>query len=423
MNRSPLNQLQILVENRIEKVNSMSTEKGQIPSGRHRAEGATMARDDMFPTATIQSPPVRRNVRRAAIEIELPFDAPEAKLHGRALTQEEQEELEASELSEQLEEYRLELARLENAARLFSIPDWLRAIVSASLAFVAIAVFLLLSAKILSGIKLVLSLPSPFSWVFGTLYGALLLFAIYFLCRCAWLLLKNRRSILGNLSHHNELRKRGRLQEQAKRHEREAIKELCSYLHEYNIDDRCKKALMRWGMTKDGIERLSSVRSELLESSGISDTGHWIQRFQKDFQESLDYTARQIVKKSAIRAGVATASSPDPMLDRLIIIGLTIGMYMQLLELYRIRPSAGSVLTLLLRSFSHAYLVVPVVQYGSDALADDISEQLAQLGGNVAAGVAGRLAAKGSEGLLHALLVRKLGKAAISQISPTRRRS
>lgn len=176
-------------------------------------------------------------------------------------------------------------------------------------------------------------------------------------------------------------------------------------------------------MTKDGIERLISVRAELLESSGVSDTGHWIQRFQKDFQESLDKTARQIVKKSAIRAGVATASSPDPMLDRLIIMGLTIGMYMQLLELYRMRPSAGSVLTLLLRSFSHAYLVVPVVQYGSDALADDISEQLAQLGGNVAAGVTGRLAAKGSEGLLHALLVRKLGKAAISQISPTRRQN
>lgn len=350
------------------------------------------------------------------------FDLPSpGPISGRPLTEEEKRRTESEKAAALERDYLEELEKLRGMHSLLSIPSWIRPLliypVFLFLAFIGTVTI----AQTASGIAGIFALPSPLSWVMGGLLALLGAIALLICARLLWLLFRLRRSGAWDLAAHQQLGERRSLQEAALRHRRESVSKLCGYLRGYDLGERGLKKLELSGLDAEDLKGLAEDREYLLQKSGALETGEWVNAFQGRFQHRLDRAAGALVERFARKTSISTAISPDPLLDRIIVLGMTMGMLMRLLELYGLRPSAAGAASLLAAAFSHTYLA---------GFAQDISENIAEISGDMIAEQMGEGAAKvtklvGSkvgEASLHYLLVRRLGSAAIRQIQPTHRR-
>lgn len=349
--------------------------------------------------------------------LDLPTAGP---IPGRPLTGEETRRAEAEKAAALEREYIEELDKLRGVFSIFSVPGWLRPLLTYPLYLFLAFVGTVTIAQTASGIAGVFALPSPLSWVMGGLLALLGAIALLICVRLLWLLFRLRRSGAWELAAHQQLGERRSLQESALRHRREAVSKLCAYLRGYDLGEKGRKKLEQLGLDAEDLKGLAEDREYLLQKSGALETGEWIGAFQNRFQHRLDRAAGAVVVKFSLKTSLSTALSPDPLLDRIIVLGMTMGMLTRLLELYGLRPSAAGAASLLTAAFSHTYLA-GYVQDLSENIAEVTGDMLAEQVGGGAAKMTKLIGSKGGEAALHYLLVRRLGNAAIRQIQPTHR--
>lgn len=361
--------------------------------------------------------PIPASGRVGDAGLDLPNAGP---IPGRPLTEEETHRAEAEKAAALEREYVEELDKLRAVFALFSVPGWLRPLLTYPLYLLLAFVGTVTVAQTASGIAGIFALPSPISWVTGGLLALLGAIVLLISARLLWLLMRLRRSGAWEIAAHQQLGERRSLQETALRHRREAVSTLCAYLRGYDLGENGRKKLEQLGLDTEDLKRLVEDRDYLLQKSGALETGEWIGAFQNRFQQRLDRAAGAMVVKFSLKTSLSTTLSPDPLLDRIIVLGMTMGMLTRLLELYGLRPSAAGAASLLSAAFAHTYLA-GYVQDLSENIVEVTGDMLAEQVGGGAAKMTKLIGSKGGEAALHYLLVRRLGNAAIRQIQPTHR--
>jgi uncharacterized membrane protein YcjF (UPF0283 family) len=259
-------------------------------------------------------------------------------------------------------------------------------------------------------------LPLWGQWVTGLLFALCAVVVLYFMARLCWnfaSLRRNRQVRLGTLQ---ALQQRKQLQALAEQASQAAVKELRHYLSQYPEEAKVARQL---GLSAAQYNGIKQGRRRVLETADTLPAGQWLSDFRQQFCVPLDKLAQQRVEAYARRAAIATAASPNPLMDQVIVVYVATAMMGDLLKLYQLRPSYGQSAVLLSQAIAQAYLAgvaEQATESGVDHLGDTLAQWWEPAGGTLMKGLSARTA----EGGLHWLLVRRLGKAAIRLLQPIR---
>lgn len=312
-----------------------------------------------------------------------------------------------------------ELEALDGAGG-WPIPPALRAWAS-QLALLAVGVLgLLIVSQATSTLGNLAALPPVGQWMAG---GALALAAgvcVYVGARLFWLYGSLRRARQVNLRALRLVEERRKLQRLAAEVAHEARAALENYLRTYALDGRAGEALKAAGLSAAALETLRAQRARLLNRNLGIDNAVWVEEFRRRFQAPLDQAARERVYAHSRKVFAATAVSPNPLLDQLLVGYCCTAMVGDLLRLYGVRPAWGLSAVLLAKAVGMAYLAGALDDV-ADTAADSLSDYLADAGVQaLSSKLVGALAGKAAEGALNGYLLYRLGKQVIRQLQPTR---
>ncbi|MCD7895846.1 MAG: DUF697 domain-containing protein [Planctomycetaceae bacterium] len=236
----------------------------------------------------------------------------------------------------------------------------------------------------------------------------------------AWLRLRTMRQI--NLSTLEELRRRAETRDDGTKHLKEARDSLETYLKQYPLTDAGLPRLRAAGLPDTEVERVAKARDRLIGRS--TDSRSWIADFQDNFQSPIDSAAAGRINAWSLKAAGCVIASPLPLLDAVLVLGISMKMLKDLATLYNIRTNRSGTFVLLNRAIVAAFIA---------GVADDAAEVAGgmaaeELGGflgesamdSLGARVAGVVAPKLGEGVINAFFVRRLGKAAVRLLQPVR---
>lgn len=306
------------------------------------------------------------------------------------------------------------------------VPPALRAFSTHALLLIAALLGLLVVGQVTSALSNLAALPPAAQWVAG---GALLLCAtvvLYVAVRVVGLYLSLRRNRQVQLAALAILAERRRFQLLAETHVAEARSMLKKYLEEYPLDGKQAEALQAAGLSAGELETLRVQRQRLSDPGLATADSQWLADFVAHFQAVLDRAAVRRVNTYAVKSGLATAASPNALLDQLVILYACASMIGDLLRLYHVRPAFGATAVILAQAVVHAYLAGELGELTEDA-ADATGDQLAELTGSSGLEILGTnllsmVGAKVTEGGLNALLIRRLGRRVVLLLQPVRHR-
>lgn len=234
----------------------------------------------------------------------------------------------------------------------------------------------------------------------------------------SWLRLKAIRQIdLGALE---ELRKRAQTRQDGVEHFQEARTQLEAYLNAYPLAATDQLRLQQAGLAATDIEELAKARDFLLGRSQDSRT--WLGEFREQFQTRQDEAAVRRVKSWAIRAAGCVIASPLPLLDAILVLGISLKMIKDLCSIYNVRSSRTGAVMLLNRAIFAAF-VAGVAEDGADMAGEWAMGELSEMMGestlnSLGAKVAGVVAPKLGEGAVNAFFIRRLGRATVRMLQP-----
>ncbi|MDR0881950.1 MAG: DUF697 domain-containing protein [Candidatus Adiutrix sp.] len=192
--------------------------------------------------------------------------------------------------------------------------------------------------------------------------------------------------------------------QEARHHSREAKNRLLAYLKNYPIPSAPDKQSQ---FTKDNTTNLENARKKLLAE--VTDTGDWIDKFNSEFLAQLDTIADAKIKAQAIKAGVAAMASPLPLLDSILILGLSFDLLKELCKIYNIRIGGLALPFLFGRVIRNAF-IADVTDGALDLLSDAVGSSFLNFVG-----------AKVAEGGINAIFMRRLGRSAQGLLRPVKK--
>lgn len=234
----------------------------------------------------------------------------------------------------------------------------------------------------------------------------------------AWLRLRTIRQVdLGALE---ELRARAQSRQDGVERFQEARARLETYLQNYPLDMDGAARLAAAGIQPHEVEALARGRDHLVGRS--TDSRSWLADYGEHFQTTLDAAARKRVNAWSVKAAGCVIASPLPLLDAVLVLGISFRMIKDLCYLYNVRASRSGSLVLLNRAIAAAF-IAGVAEDATEVAGGMAAEELSGMVGegalnSMGAKAAGLIAPKLGEGAINAFFIRRLGKATIRMLQP-----
>lgn len=236
----------------------------------------------------------------------------------------------------------------------------------------------------------------------------------------SWFRLRALRQVdLGALE---DLRSRAQTRQDGVEHFQQARARLEDYLQRFPLDVDGRARLAAAGIQPHEMETLAAGRDLL--AGRATDSRSWLGDFREHFQNGLDAAALRRVNAWSVKAAGCVIASPLPLLDAVLVLGISFKMLKDLSSMYNVRTGRSGSLVLLNRAIAAAFLA-GVAEDATEVAGGLAAEEMAGMVGEGAlasagAKVAGVVAPKLGEGALNALFIRRLGKAAIRLLQPLR---
>jgi len=218
-----------------------------------------------------------------------------------------------------------------------------------------------------------------------------------------------------------ELHRRTRLRWLAHAKATQARELLARYLREFPMEtEKHRKQLLAVGFTEAGLIEMARVRTELLDPSKFSSTPEWFERFRTGYQTQLDAVAEGRVKHWARRSGIATAASPNALVDSAASLFFGFAMLTDLCRIYNLRAGRTGTAVLLGRVFFNSYLAGQLNEWESivEAQLNQIMDPGGPLYDAAFSRVFSKAGAKATSGLLNYSLHIRLGRFACRLLRP-----
>ncbi len=282
----------------------------------------------------------------------------------------------------------------------------------AALVFVAGAFGALLFSQAISAAALAATLPVWAQYALLLPFGLCCL-AVIGGCAAlfrAYLRLRTLRQV--DMNALEELRLRARTRQDAMEQYRAARARIEEYVKSYPLDAASRARLLSAGLAPAHIDSLAAARDFLADRSQDSRT--WLAEYSEQYQSTLDKAAAARTAAWSLKAAGCVIASPLPLLDALLVLGISLKLIRDLATLYNVR--AGRVGTLLiLRKAVAAAFIAGVAEEATEAAGALATEHLAGL---VGAKIIGTVTPKLGEGVINALFIRHVGRATAGLLQP-----
>lgn len=190
-----------------------------------------------------------------------------------------------------------------------------------------------------------------------------------------------------------------------------AVEQLMLHLREYPDPTL---ALARMDLEPALIDEIKKSAAALQDrSSGLGDTV-WLADFKSTFHQHLETAAHQRINHHAKNAGVMTGLSRIPLADSLIILHSSFRMIEDLCAIYNLRLGKSATVVVMLLTGGHSILAGKIEEsadletFGKE-LFHNLSPFFVKAGLGAVESVAGAAAGMAGQGLLHYLLLCRLG--------------
>lgn len=198
----------------------------------------------------------------------------------------------------------------------------------------------------------------------------------------------------------------------------EAKLRLEKFLREFPIDRDPPRKWKRLGYTIESLQSLADARADLLNPRH-GHTHKWLDELNDSFLARLDSVAQQRVAHYAKRVGIKTALSPKGFLDSTIVVVNSYLLLTDLCDLYNVRAGRMGTLRLLTRiGFNTA--IAGNLDQPTEMLEQELRDSVQDWTATLTAQAIGTIVAKFAEGGTNALLIYRLGKAAMRELRPLR---
>ena len=233
----------------------------------------------------------------------------------------------------------------------------------------------------------------------------------------SWFRLRAVRQI--DIAALEELRRRAATRRDGLDHFRTAREQLHGYLERYPLTDAGYQGLLRAGLTAENIEALAKSRDILLDRP--IDSRSWLEEFRSRFQDPIDRAAAARVRSWSLKAAGSVVFSPIPLLDAMLVLGISFRLIGDLCALYNVRSSRAGTLVILRRAVTAAF-IAGVAENATETAAEELAEMAGETTlGALGARVAGFVGPKLAEGAVNGLFIRRLGRATISLLQPLKK--
>lgn len=261
------------------------------------------------------------------------------------------------------------------------------------------------------------------------IFGGLAVWYILKMFRLWW---KLRVSPQIQLKAMRELANRKELRELSTRDKNRAVSKLKELLEDERAyaGKEFRSALKKFATSPDEfelIEKLEVARKKLIDDATYrrKASSEWLKDFEQNFQKLLDEIAGIRIRKYYFHAGIMTAISPYPLMDRLIVLRVCLAMLKDLLEIYALKPSWDKSLVLLAKVIIKTYLAGVIDKVAGEAAehaVNNVIENIPALAATTAAkgicAVVSKGAGKGAGMLVQAVMVYRLGQTTIKMLRP-----
>ncbi|RME80786.1 MAG: DUF697 domain-containing protein [Planctomycetota bacterium] len=218
---------------------------------------------------------------------------------------------------------------------------------------------------------------------------------------------KNRQISLAELE---TLKERSELRIKAITKMEEARMSLAKYLENYKYT---LEELREMGFSEEKGVKLLKARESLLSLAQDMDmdTPTWLKEFQSQFQKLLVQNARQQVTSYAKVVAIKTGINPNSFIDLCIVLYYSFQMTHHLCRIFQLRLGRLGTAYLLGKIFLHAYIashLEETLEDLSEALIADIKNRP----------ILKHFVGKAGEALANGMIIRRLGRVTIRQLSP-----
>ncbi len=349
---------------------------------------------------------------------EIPFGVPEPKdVTARPMSNREKEKYRREDFA--AEQKRLERlsAQLFKELKGFQLPSWLKRTCIWGLLAVAAVLILLLVGQVTTFLSQLKTLPLWSQWLVGALLSLVALIVLVLVIKILLLSLKLKRNEQINFAVIEALSKREELRNLAYARRVEAVDKLKDYLKSFPVQK--EEAFLEIGMTRDHFASLARAHKKLLDGSQPLSSDKWLDLYRAGFQLALDETAANIHKSYARRVALKTAISPLPMLDTVIVLGLSLAMVKDMMTLYNLKFGTVAAAYVLVHAIGQAY-IAGELQDISESFVDSLNDTVADHVGQVASTITTAIGSKTGEGVANGIMMFRLGKATRKLLQPTR---
>lgn len=321
-------------------------------------------------------------------------------------------------------QFERKLADLEAATSAgFQLPRGVRSFLTGALLLTVCIMSLLLITQVLHATSEIEALPTVWRWVVGSIVGVIGFVVAYYIGRLLWLYFRLQTRQQVNIRALNIIAERRQMQVLAEDKSREARQIFSGYLRDFPLEKQGVEKFVALGFEPEAVQKLRIARDRLLNVEYTETSRVWLDEYRENFQTVLDDVAKGRVWSYALKAGMATSTSPYALLDQMIVLYTCTAMIHDLMRIYNIRPALGQTGVILAQAITHAYLV---------GVFDDAAHTAANTMGEALKGVAhtgpemlglraaGVVSTKLAEGTINGMLVRRLGRQIVRMLQPMR---
>lgn len=232
----------------------------------------------------------------------------------------------------------------------------------------------------------------------------------------SWVRLRAVRQV--DLAALDDLRRRAQTRRDGVEHFQAAREQVERYLKEYPLSPTGQARLREAGLKQESLDALVKNRDFLSDRS--IDSRSWLEEFREHFQGGLDQAADTRVRTWALKAAGCVIASPLPLLDSILVLGISLKLIKDLCTFYNVRSSRSGSLVLLTRAVTAAF-IAGVAENVTEAASEEISSLAADTTlGAMGARMAGIIGPKLGEGAVNAFFIHRLGRATIRMLQPLR---
>jgi uncharacterized membrane protein YcjF (UPF0283 family) len=148
-------------------------------------------------------------------------------------------------------------------------------------------------------------------------------------------------------------------------------------------------------------------------------TRQWLKGVDARLLAKIDELAATQIGEYAKRVGFLTAAAPSGLVDTTIVAINTLQLVRILCEIYNVRPTSWATVRIATRMFVSAMVAEHLEQVGDQigsSIADALHHHISALLANALGKASGRI----SEGVVNAIMIRRLGFATVGHLRSIR---